>query len=80
MKRINLDRPGGPSQLTVMAVGDSRAGKTHFGGTWPRPVFLADASEHGWTTLQYQDHAERYEEDHLPSVALPAFSDSSCDK
>lgn len=49
-----------------MLVGDSRAGKTFFAGTFPRPIFLSDASEHGWTTLSYIPKEDLYEADHNP--------------
>lgn len=65
MKAISVKNRG-PKQLTAMLVGDSRSGKTHFAATWPRPIFLMDASEHGWTTLQYMEPDEWYEPGHEP--------------
>lgn len=55
-------------QLTAILVGDSRAGKTHFAATWPRPLFLMDNSEHGWTTIQYMDPEQWYEPGRTPNV------------
>lgn len=56
------------TQLTAMLVGDSRAGKTHFAATWPRPLFLMDASEHGWTTIQYMNPDDWYEPNREPYI------------
>lgn len=38
---------------TFMCYGDTRTGKTRFAGTFPNAVFLSDASERGWTTLEH---------------------------
>jgi hypothetical protein len=66
VKKIDIKQ--GPTHLTCMVVGDSRAGKTRFAGTWPRPIFLADASEHGWTTLGSLGPDDLYEADREPKV------------
>jgi hypothetical protein len=68
MKRIDVSKPRGPKHLTAIVVGESRSGKTRFAGTWPRPIFLCDASEHGWTTLEYMNDADLYESGHRPDV------------
>ncbi|KKM92264.1 hypothetical protein LCGC14_1220170 [marine sediment metagenome] len=66
MKKINIKQ--GPDQLTVMLVGGSRAGKTYAAGTFPRPIFMSDASEHGWTTLGSIKPNDLYEEKRQPTA------------
>lgn len=36
---------------TFLTYGDTRSGKTRFSATFPRPLFLADATERGWETI-----------------------------
>ena len=36
----------------VMSYGPTGSSKTHFAATWPRPLFLSDFSEHGWSTIE----------------------------
>lgn len=66
MRRIDIGNRSAPKQLTAIMVGDSRSGKTHAAATFPRPFFLMDASEHGWTTLEYMDTQHWYEPDRAP--------------
>lgn len=66
MKVIDTRGRKGPEQLTCMVTGHSRAGKTHFASTWPRPLFLCDASEHGYTTLGYVPDDMLYEPGVVP--------------
>lgn len=68
MRKIDIGSRKGPKQLTVMAVGSSRAGKTHFASTFPRPLLLCDASEHGWTTADFMDPDFYYEKDRPPQA------------
>lgn len=37
---------------TVFSYGDTRTGKTRWAATWPKPVFLSEASEGGWSTIE----------------------------
>jgi len=67
MKKITINNKG-PDQLTVMLVGHSRSGKTYCAGTFPRPIFLSDASEHGWTTLGGMAPNDLYEKDRIPQA------------
>lgn len=60
--------PGKRKKLTVMSYGPSRAGKTRFAGTWPRPLFLSDKSEGGYETLRYMKAEALYEPDRRPEV------------
>lgn len=52
MREINLDPPPDAAPTnTFLIYGDSRSGKTTFAGSFPRPLFLADATEGGWDSL-----------------------------
>jgi hypothetical protein len=55
---------------TFMCYGDPRTGKTQFSGTFPNTVFISDATERGWTTLEEMDPNWLYHEDKGP-VILP---------
>lgn len=67
-KKIDLNNPRGPSRITMMIVGASRSGKTHFAARFPRPLFLSDATESGWTTIQHMEDDQFYEPGVLPQV------------
>lgn len=67
MKKIDLTQAA-PKRATIMSYGESRSGKTFFAGTWPRPLFLSDVSEGGWTTLQTMDPGLFWEEKIKPQV------------
>ncbi|KKL28032.1 hypothetical protein LCGC14_2379240, partial [marine sediment metagenome] len=41
VRKIDMSANKGPSRITMLPVGASRSGKTHFAATWPRPVFLS---------------------------------------
>jgi hypothetical protein len=76
MKVIDVRSRKGPEQLTCMVTGHSRAGKTHFASTWPRPIFLCDASEHGYTTLAHVPEKMLYEEGRPPyAIAIENVQD-----
>jgi len=68
MKVIDVSKPGRIQRITALSYGQSRAGKTRFAGSWPRPLFLSDATESGWTTLSNMDHNARFEEGRAPIV------------
>lgn len=63
---VDLAKP--PERLTCIAYGHSGSGKTYFAGTWPRPLVIADASEHGWKTLHGLADDDLYESGKLPYV------------
>lgn len=53
--------------LTVLIYGDNRAGKTHFTGTWPRPLYLVPETsvsemftlrDTGYTVVPFRDMTE----------------------
>lgn len=67
MRDINLsDRSN--HRRTVLAYGDTRSGKTRWAASAPRPLFLSDVTESGWTTIQYMDPTLFYEADRPPIV------------
>lgn len=60
---------------TFLCYGDPRSGKTQFAGTFPNAVFIADATERGWTTLEEMNAAWFYH-DKGPEV-LPVYDQGS---
>lgn len=68
MKVIDVSKPGRIQRITALSYGMSRAGKTRFAGSWPRPLFLSDATESGWTTLANMDRNVLFEADRPPTV------------
>lgn len=76
MKVIDVSKPGKIQRITALSYGQSRAGKTRFAGSWPRPLFLSDATESGWTTLSNMDRNALFEESRSPIVwAIEKASD-----
>lgn len=53
---------------TFMCYGDTRTGKTRFAGTFPNALFLSDASERGWTTLEHMPPEQFYHAGKGPEV------------
>lgn len=53
---------------SVLSYGRSRSGKTRFAASWPRPLFISDASERGWSTIETMPVAEFFEPDVVPQV------------
>ncbi len=45
---------------TFCCYGDTRSGKSRFAGTFPNAVFISDASERGWTTLETMPQEDFY--------------------
>jgi AAA domain-containing protein len=68
MKVIDVSKPGKIQRVTVLSYGMSRSGKTRFAGSWPRPLFLSDATESGWTTLANMDRNVLFEAGRDPIV------------
>jgi len=54
--------------LTVLSYGESRSGKTRFAATFPRPLFLSEAVEGGWTTIGFMRPEEFYDGKTEPDV------------
>ena len=68
MRVIDVSKPEKLRRITCLSYGHSRSGKTRFAGTWPRPLFLSDATESGWTTLTNMDRQALYEPGKVPQV------------
>lgn len=68
MRVIDVSQPEKFRRITCLSYGHSRSGKTRFAGTWPRPLFLSDATESGWTTLTNMDRQAMYEPNRVPQV------------
>ena len=68
MRVIDVSKPGKIQRVTALSYGQSRAGKTRFAGSWPRPLFLSDATESGWTTLGNMDRNVLFEVGRNPIV------------
>jgi len=68
MRVIDVSKPGKQQRITALSYGASRSGKTRFAGSWPRPLFLSDATESGWTTLMNMDRNVLFEVNRSPIV------------
>lgn len=68
MRVIDVSKPAKLPRITALSYGASRSGKTRFAGSWPRPLFLSDATESGWTTLSNMDRNVLFEIDRPPIV------------
>lgn len=55
---------------TFCCYGDTRVGKTYFAGSFPNTLFISDASERGWTTLEHMPEDHFYHSGKGP-VVLP---------
>lgn len=64
MREIDLTAPVDTAipVNTFLLYGDTKTGKTTFAGTFPRPLFLSDISEHGYEALR----AENWNDDATP--------------
>ena len=67
MKVIDL-RKAAARNVSVMTYGASRVGKSRFAATWPRPLFLADATEKGWETIRNMNPENFYDPSFIPEV------------
>ena len=68
MRVIDVGKKSKIKRITALSYGSSRAGKTRFAGSWPRPLFLSDATESGWTTLENMDKGILFEAGRDPLV------------
>ena len=73
MRKFTPQRQGhgqsrGYRPITFFSYGPFRGGKTQFGATFPRPVFLSPRSEKGWETIENMDPALFYEPTVTPEV------------
>lgn len=68
MRELKMDAPETMPQLTILNYGDTRSGKTTFGGSFPRPLILADTTERGWKSAFTMAKESRFEPDVEPIV------------
>lgn len=68
MRVIDVSKPGKLQRITALSYGASRSGKTRFAASWPRPLFLSDATESGWTTITNMDRNTWFESNRAPIV------------
>ena len=68
MRVIDLGKKSPHQRVTVMSYGGMRSGKTRFAATFPRPLFLSDNTESGWTTIEHMDPAAFFEPERRPVV------------
>lgn len=68
MRVVDLNQTNPNKRITVLSYGASRAGKTRFAGSFPRPLFLSDNTESGWNTLKYVDPSVFFEPSRKPDV------------
>lgn len=73
--RIRSGQSSAASYRTFCCYGDTRAGKTFFAGTTPNALFISDASERGWTTLEHMPEDQFYHPGKGP-VVLPVADQS----
>lgn len=55
-------------RITMLDYGHTGSGKTEFAATWPRPVFLGENSESGWTTITSMPEEKFFEPGVVPIV------------
>lgn len=68
MRVVDVSKPAKLQRITALSYGHSRSGKTRYAATWPRPLFLSDATESGWTTIGNMDRSILFEPDRIPIV------------
>lgn len=68
MRIVDLDESIAPERITVLSYGAMRSGKSRFSASFPRPLFLADATETGWTTIKNMDPNVFFEPGRKPEV------------
>ena len=67
MREIDLDKDTA-TRTTVLSYGPMRSGKTRWAATWPRPLFLSDNTESGWTTIKNMPDELFFEPGRRPKV------------
>jgi len=68
VKIIDVSKRTAGNRITCLSYGATRAGKTRCAATFPRPLFLSDATETGWTTIANMDRNAFWEPDRVPQV------------
>lgn len=68
MREIAIKKNSGPRPISVMSYGQTRSGKTRWSSTWPRPLFLSDATEKGWESIETAPPETFFEPGRAPIV------------
>jgi hypothetical protein len=68
MRVVNLSAAAPSRRITALSYGAPRAGKTRFAATFPKPLFLSDATESGWTTITAMNRDDWYDPEFTPVV------------
>ena len=68
MRVIDVSKRAAGNRITCLSYGATRAGKTRFAATFPRPLFFSDATETGWTTISNMNHDCLWEPECVPQV------------
>jgi hypothetical protein len=68
MRQFIVGKAAIPRRIRVIVGGKSSSGKTHFASTWPKPLFLSDATEGGAATLESMDRSMWWDEKAPPEV------------
>jgi hypothetical protein len=68
MRQINIQAGSAPEHIRALVCGLPSAGKTHFAATAERPLFISDASEGGYKTIQAMDPALWWDPAMVPEV------------
>ena len=66
--RINMTQNPAALIRSSLTFGFSRAGKTVFNATWPRPAWIGSAREDGYESLRYMDRSLLYDPHVIPDV------------
>jgi len=66
MRIVDLSKKTPQQRITVLSYGAMRSGKTRFSASFPRPLFLSDNTETGWTTIENMDPSWFYEPGRYP--------------
>lgn len=76
MRVVDITNKSAANRITALSYGQSRAGKSRWAATWPRPLFLSDATESGWETVRSMNRNAWFEPDRAPIVwAIETASD-----
>ncbi len=83
MREIQIKKHVGPRPVSCMSYGATRAGKTRWASTWPRPLFLSDVTEKGWESIETAPIESFFEPDRVPivwAIETPADVHQAIDK
>src|SRR5690606_4553704 len=68
MRELTLDTPSTLPRMSILNYGDTRTGKTTFGGSFPRVLVIADTTENGWKSVFTMGEGNWFEPDVPPIV------------